>query len=192
MNDDGPIHVNPDQFRARLARERDRNFTAALIEGLARNGGEVTDSVLLEAAQRAWKPPYHTTAPTARRMLIDKAKQTLNLATVSAAIAEFYGVEAKFTPQQAAKLHVAHIKGLTYKKTVILEDGSTVEVKVKDKPSYEALRDFQKMVMPKEPKQINIDQRSMSFRANIPYNPPEIDASPIEEPALPAPRKAKR
>lgn len=174
--------IDEDTFARDIPRRRDRQFVAALLGALGRAGGEISEGVLLEAAQQAWKPPFRMSREDARGQLLEKARATLNLSNVTQAIAAFYGLEANFTPTDAVKLHVAHIKGLKYKKTwVDPETGLTKEITVREKPSYEALRDFLKLTMPKEAKQINIDQRSLTFRQNIPYTPPEIDAIPIGE-----------
>jgi hypothetical protein len=171
--------VDIERFEKFLPRLRDRVFVAALLEGLASNGGELSDGLLLEAASKTWRPTPRQTRETNQRRMLNLAKNALNMSTVAAAIGDFYGIEVGFSHVDAAKLHVQHIKGLKYKKTVYDTEGRAVEITVREKPSYEALRDYLKMTMPKEAKQINIDQRNLTLRANIGYAPPEIDATPI-------------
>jgi hypothetical protein len=172
--------IDEARFEKYITRARDRQFVAAFVTALARTGGEISDSVLLEAAQQAWKPARHYVSREQKKKdLLDKARTTLGLSTVTAAIADFYGIEANFTAKDAVKLHVKHIKGIKFKQTIIDKEGNASDVWVTKPPSYEALRDFLKLTLPKEPKQINVDQRTLSMRMNVPYALPELDATPI-------------
>jgi hypothetical protein len=167
-----------------LGRARDRRFVAALVEELA-NAPALTEDILIAAAQKAYDPPGRTrTTEQHRAYALFKAQQKLALTQIGDAIASYYGAVTGFSLADAAELHVAHIKGELTKQHVVTigkgEEARTEVVDVKIPPSYQALRDLLTLTLPKQPKQVNIDQRSMTARFNFTgAAQPAIDATPI-------------
>ncbi len=144
-----------------LARKRDRQFVAALVAELA-HAPALNDEVLIAAAQAAYGAGC--LQPAAKRAYwLSKAKEKLQLTSIGAAIADYYGTAANFTLADATKLHVEHIRGVA-----------------PEKANYQALKDFLTLTLPRQPKQVQVDQRSISARFNFTgTDQPMIDATPI-------------
>ena len=160
-------------------RQGDRVFVAALCEELA-EVGELTDEVVIAAVKRAWAPRRTVPTETENRLALQKGKQKLQMDRIGAAIAEVYGIAASFTLDDALLLHVRHIKGELTKEQMT-PAGEIVSIQIP--PSYAALKDYLKMVLPAAPKQVQIDQRTIVARMSFDGVQPAIEPLPIGEDA---------
>lgn len=176
----GHLMRNP-SLMPMIRRKRDRAFVANLVVALAQNGGALDDDVIADAMSATLEVP-HKDDVAARAALLRKGRAKLKLSVIGASIAEFYEVAADMTLAEAAQLHAEHIRGLRYKATVIDEKtGKAKTVIMREKPNYQALKDFQHLVLPREPKQVQVDSRTLVARMNVGenYRQPEIDPLPI-------------
>jgi hypothetical protein len=100
-------------------------------------------------------------------------KKTLNLVRkklrqpdIRAALSDAFAAVG-FTPLDALVMHVAHIRG--FERTVVIEDadgGSHTEV-VCEKPSYQALRDYESFAFPKAPDERRVRVQSENVHVNV-------------------------
>ncbi|MDE2102035.1 MAG: hypothetical protein KGL39_32615 [Patescibacteria group bacterium] len=184
VEDLGRIAVDEERVQG-VPRKKDRRFVAELVSRMASNGGVITESDLVAAAQATWTPsgnPANRKKETIRAEMLAKAESKLKLSEIGEAIANFFQASVGFSLADAADLMVQHIKGIEYEKTYVSPVGDTRVIVVKEKPSYQALKDFMALVTPREPKQINVDQRTLVARMNVQgsYEQPSIDAIPID------------
>lgn len=191
IDDIGRLEHNEDDPRLleHLPRRRDRRFVAALVGALARSEGQLTEQVLVEAASSAYSIPGRMMKPEIRRKwFIEKAQSKLQITDVAQAIAAYYALVADFSLEDAARLHVAHIKGeITKEQAIVVHDSKDVShvelINVKLPPNYAALKDFFSTVLPKQPTKVFIDKRSQNLNYNVTeerYTPPMLDATPVD------------
>jgi hypothetical protein len=139
-----------------------RVFASAFLEHTLA-GGKSKDEALLEAMKTAY-PRYlkkgfggRATGPPKPETLVRHGYRNLERPDVCVAIEALYA-ERGFTPEKAADLHIQHIQGLKRKEVVRVgngnialgEDGKPLEVMVVDRPNYQALKDFETSITPRQ------------------------------------------
>lgn len=151
-------------------RRRDEQFAEALTRAVALGGGTLDDNKLIAAylASHQLGLVRMTDEQQRRRVALARAKEKLLLTDVREALREIYET-VDFDVVEAAELHVQHIRGLEYevpardaKGNLLLEKGDDLEprpvmVKVKDKPNYDALKDYLKVALPQPA--VRVDKR---------------------------------
>lgn len=171
------MEVSPDTIK--LGRRQDRAFVAAFVTELAK-ATELSEDVLYAAAASAYDTNVKAGPAAHRRMMVNKAKQKLQLSHVMSAIGEYYEAVSGFSLEKAVKLHIDHIEGnITEQKVVVVghgKDATTEVVEVKIPPNYAALRDLLKVAMPQPAKHLKIDQ---THAFNLNGQQPEINPMPI-------------
>lgn len=161
--------------RTKIKNKRDQEFIANLVEAAAKHGG-FTNEALVEASEHTYALGY------ARDAHLRKGRQKLGLSKIREGIASFYELTADFSLEEAAALHVAHIRGgLKYREQVIDKEGVVHTLEHELPPSYPALKEFMKYTV-EPPKQT--ENKNFNLNANVesgPYQQPEIGAREIGE-----------
>lgn len=111
---------------------------------------------------------------------VKRATNLLKNPDVRAAIADVFELEADFSVADALQMHVRHIRG-GVEREVLGADGEIAMVRLP--PSYQALKDYERMVLPEMPKRTEVDIRKMSVtgRMDGPAGPPRMSARIIGE-----------
>jgi len=156
-------------------RHRDERYVAALREAIIESEtGEVGSKEKLHAAMLSDQNIGQAKDPKRRMQLaLTKFEQKIRRPDVRAALRDVYADLVGFTPQEAAMLHVKHIRGKLYKEQAVnVKDrfgNTTVEVrKVRIPPSFAALRAYQQMTFPEPPREVHT--RSEHLHATVKMN----------------------
>ncbi|GAC1407097.1 MAG: hypothetical protein NVSMB64_13520 [Candidatus Velthaea sp.] len=147
-------------------RRRDEHFCEALLEAVAERGGVLSDEAIIEASTLAYLAPGGGHAGP--KLALRRGKAKLQVPEVQEKLGDFYAEVSKFTPADAVRMHVKHIKGQ-------FTDGDGKAIP----PSYAALRDYQKLVFPSSPKvtvnkNLNLHGRVGSIMSGDRGDSPEI------------------
>jgi len=134
---------------------RGEHFCDSLVGRVARSG-KLDEDVLVEAVRDAFLVPHE------RKAAIRKARLLLRKPNIRDRIAHVYEARG-FNLGEAVDLHIKHIKG---------------DADPRLPPSYSALKDFLTMVLPKEPKTLNVNSRSVNVNVNA---DPESNTPPPME-----------
>jgi len=142
--------------------------------------GKLDDETKLRAAMLADQNINTAKDPKRRRQLaLSKFEQKIRRPDVRAALRDVFDDLVDFTPEEAARLHVKHIRGGFKKQQLIrvkdAEGNEAIEVhSVRVPPSFAALAAYQKMTWPEPPKEIHT--RNEHLHATVRMNL----AEPIE------------
>lgn len=148
------------------SRLRDRLFADAAKEVGARalaRLGNTRCAVTPEAVKVARKiahlvySAWRYGATLSDESVLKKVRQKLEQPDIRRAIRDVYAMRG-LDEAQAVDIHIAHILGM--KREVIDKDGQVVTVQ--DPPNYAALKDYQKMTLPQEPRRVQVDSRSVN------------------------------
>jgi hypothetical protein len=140
-----------DQAINLIGRRRDRLWFQLLLSFISK-GAPYDES--LEAATRM---SYGNLQVSDKNLVMKKAMAKLAQPDVCHAVQEIYALRG-FTIEDAVDLHVKHIKGeLT--KEVMTQEG-VAEIKIP--PSYQALKDFQAMIIPKQTTKVAVANFNMN------------------------------
>ena len=107
---------------------------------------------------------------------VARAKAHLNKANVLEALRRFFEASTGFSVVDAAREHVKWIRGEQE------HDGRRLP------PNYGALKDYEAMTLPKLPKQVQVDQRTLVARVNLREEAPAIRPRTLD--ALPEKRSS--
>ena len=149
-------------------------FCDQIVRGL-REAGELTDDVMAKAALASFMNLERKTPEAERAAALRKARRLLRRPDVRERLGDLYESRG-FSILDAIDMHVWHIRG-----TAPGQDGEA---------SYQALKDFEKMVLPQQP--TRIDQRVLvghtrSFAAEKLEHAPAMEArvlsASVESPA---------
>jgi hypothetical protein len=119
-------------------RRRDREFVGAYVMSVM-DGQSEREAKLV--AMRVAHP--RMVRSRSERTVLEHAAAKLARTEAQAAIAEIFAEVGGFTPADAVREHVRHIRG--YPRRVVDEQSGRV-VEIQDPPSYAALRDYEKMI----------------------------------------------
>lgn len=153
-------------------RRRDEQFVEALTRAVALGGGTLDDNKLIAAylASHQLGIVRMTDEQERRKLALARAKEKLQLTDIREALREIYET-VDFDIVEAVGLHVQHIRGLEYevpvrdpktgitltRKNEETLEWETVTAKAKDKPNYDALKDYLKVTLPQPA--VRIDKR---------------------------------
>ena len=132
-------------------RKRDHWFAEEIIEAMMeRDETKPSDESKQVAVNNVYcYGRYGGTWP--KKTALAKARQVLRRPIVRDAIAAAFANATGFDLVEAMNLHVAHIRGeVPAKRVVTIEDGVETEVVEMAPPSYQALKDYEGLVFPKE------------------------------------------
>lgn len=122
------------------------------MQEIQAHGIPETDADRREIAETVWP----STESWSQEAINTKIRQKLRQADVKAAICDVFEMVDNFTPAEAFKLQIQHIRG----------------------GSYPALRDYMASALPSAPKRLQVDQRSVNVHVNADQMPVARDGPP--------------
>jgi hypothetical protein len=131
-------------------------------------GGVPVETALVEAVKENFEPGggvgYKNDDSALRKgqALIDRPNVMKGI--------EILFAQEGFSPQDAALTHIDHIKGIEYDKAFQTKDGIEVQ-RVKDKPNYQALKDYWLLTTPRAPTRLEVRSASVVEMIEKPSSP---------------------
>jgi hypothetical protein len=128
-------------------RRQQATFSRALIEGSAL--GLDPDVAKIHAVRQAYVKPHNPDA------CLRKANRLLRLGHVTEAVRLSFEARG-FTREESIDWHIKHIRGEIERET-LTRDGKVVRLTAS--PNYQALADYHKMTVPKQPKDVRLNAK---------------------------------
>lgn len=163
-----------------VKRLRHREVLIDFILGLAK--GMDVDAAALAAGKKQGLGRARRTR--SEKQILHDTKRILERHDVTRAARDYYEVAADFTPVDAARMLVRHINGEIEEERIIQTKDGVEKVTVKVRPSLDALKHYDTTVLPKAPKQVQVDQRVLVRKDFITDEPPKIRARALEPKAI--------
>lgn len=131
-------------------RRKDEFFVDLIKE----KGVPQTASEKREIAEAVWPSleDWNTNA------IVKKVNQKLRQPDIKLALGEAFFEVSGFTPAEALSLHIQHIRG--FKRKVM--DGNGKIQQIQDRPNYQALKDYEQLVIGGPEKRIRVDSRNVN------------------------------
>lgn len=161
-------------------RERYKTFVKVFLENLG-GEGEGVETAAATAVQQVFSSPGG--GMLSSKAAIKRARHLLKRDDISNECAELFEVATGFTRMDFAQKLIQHIEGVVpVDRKHVTKDGEIISYTETLPPSLDALKVYRDMAIPKPPKQVQVDQRTVTMRISPNTPPPALRARVLSLP----------